>query len=71
MVEACVKSARMVSYAPIVEGAMKEVLAIMQRKQEALQAGEPFDEEVEIKKHFEERRAACLKSTSPVNVLAG
>ena len=43
---------QMVSYAPIVEGAMKEVLAIMQRKQEALQAGEPFDEEAEIKKHF-------------------
>ena len=42
----------MVSYAPIVEGAMKEVLAIMQRKQEALQAGEPFDEKAEIQKHF-------------------
>ncbi|MEA4834993.1 MAG: hypothetical protein VB133_07660 [Anaeromusa sp.] len=43
---------QMVSYAPIVEGAMKEVLAIMQRKQEALQAGEPFDEKAEIQKHF-------------------
>ena len=65
------KPVQMVSYSPIVDGAMKEVLAIMKRKEEMLQAGETFNEEAEIKKHFEERRAACLKSTSPVNVLAG
>lgn len=45
-------------YAPIIEGAMKEVLAIMKRKQEALRAGESFNEEAEIQKHFDEKRKA-------------